>query len=551
MKTNQIIIWALTIAIIILPELTTSFLLDYGDAYGYGMSFFQRVILLVALLFLPLPLFHNKPKIYFYLLSPFVLLSPITVFNLYLYKGPLSADDLLLLLETDKQEVFEFLSGYKTIISGAALIIVCTYLFLVSKIKPFSSKKIFIIIYVASLSILLLSSILNRKERSYVNTFTDRASCVYPFTIINITIDCVTYLKKHKPAIDNFKFNAHKNDTLNKRQIFVLVLGESSRYDHWGINGYCRNTSPYLSHYKDLINYSNMCTGALNTRNAVPMIITRANALNFDKCYKEKSVVGAFCEAGFKTYWIGNQNKKIKYDYNIGIHMGEADSVIILENSTNPNDYDENILASFEKIIHTRTDSNLFILIHTKGSHYEYQNRYPNNFDVFKPSTKNTTIRINDASQKDKITNSYDNTILYTDYILDRIIKIINTENVISYVLYVSDHGENLFDTKELLFAHHKKATEFVLKIPMFVWTSDLYESAYAQKQKNLIVNKNKKSTVNNVFYTLLDMANINIDDRNMMNNSLSSANFKEKKRSFIGFNKSIQDCDSLLSTKK
>ena len=91
--------------------------------------------------------------------------------------------------------------------------------------------------------------------------------------------------------------------------------------------------------------------------------------------------------------------------------------------------------------------ANIFVVLHTIGSHYQYSLRYPDEFDIFKPSSEWLNLK----EYKDLIINSYDNSILYADFIIDGVIEVLNKNNFISSVMYISDHGENLFDEYDLI----------------------------------------------------------------------------------------------------
>ena len=109
---------------------------------------------------------------------------------------------------------------------------------------------------------------------------------------------------------ENFSFHAFKKDTIGQRQITVLIIGESSNYFHWQINGYPRPTSPCLNGRENLIVFPNAIAGCYYTPLSVPQMITRAHPDNMDLRFKEKSVLSAIRDAGFKTIWLSNQSDR-------------------------------------------------------------------------------------------------------------------------------------------------------------------------------------------------------------------------------------------------
>src|SRR5699024_11121084 len=137
--------------------------------------------------------------------------------------------------------------------------------------------------------------------------------------------------KEHPQLVKNFYFNSKRSRRMDKRQVYVLFIGESSRYDHWSINGYSRKTSPLLNKQSGLISFNNVCAAGGLTELSVPMLLTQATPDNYDLHNREKSIISLFQEAGFHTYWISNQVD----GFNVMMHAREADSLILLQSGYN------------------------------------------------------------------------------------------------------------------------------------------------------------------------------------------------------------------------
>ena len=95
------------------------------------------------------------------------------------------------------------------------------------------------------------------------------------------------------------------------------------------------------------------------------------------------------------------------------------------------------------------------------------------------------------------------------DYIIDSVIRIVEKQEAVSYVTFLSDHGEELFDNHPGELEFHNKASTSTLHVPFFLWTSEDYRQHYPGKMQAIENNRNKKTGADNVFYTLLDLANI------------------------------------------
>ncbi len=126
---------------------------------------------------------------------------------------------------------------------------------------------------------------------------------IYPY---NIYRGCGYLLQeKHKAKqmqqeIQSFSFGIQPKDSIGN-ELYILFIGESSRYDHWGINGYERNTSPQLSSIPNVVSYSSVYSQANLTMHSVPLLLTRATAATADIQNKEKGLTDAFAEAGYTT----------------------------------------------------------------------------------------------------------------------------------------------------------------------------------------------------------------------------------------------------------
>jgi glucan phosphoethanolaminetransferase (alkaline phosphatase superfamily) len=188
-------------------------------------------------------------------------------------------------------------------------------------------------------------------------------------------------------------------------------------------------------------------------------------------------------------------------------------------------------------------DKKVLIVLHTLGSHFRYNFRYPPSYEIFKPSLKGS-FDYNMISVKNKamFVNTYDNSIVYTDFFLATTIQKLDSLNAVSALVYVADHGENLFDTPENIVLHGgSKFTKYDLHVPFFVWTSNKYNQLYPEKEENMIENKAKKLTSDNIFYSFLDIADITFPEQDL-SKSIASKQLKEDStRYMIDTNMEVQ----------
>jgi len=110
--------------------------------------------------------------------------------------------------------------------------------------------------------------------------------------------------------------------------------------------------------------------------------------------------------------------------------------------------------------------------------------------------------------------NAYDDSIRYTDYVVNKIIDVLKEENEVSYCLYFSDHGEDVFDTTtRKILGHSELANEPMTSVPFFVWTSPAYAKNRPFIQSNLTKNKNTAYNTENVIHTITRLAGLMNED--------------------------------------
>jgi len=308
-----------------------------------------------------------------------------------------------------------------------------------------------------------------------------------------------------------FKFGAHQAVGAQQPQIVVMVIGESSRFDRWSLNGYQRKTNPLLEKEANLVSLSNVITAVSATRLSVPVMVSRKPATQSLKAgFSEKSFLSAFKEAGFKTYWLSNQMSFGQFDTPISVYANEADvtQFLNLGGFTDNSSFDQILLGPLQNAINDPAPKKLIVL-HSLGNHWNYSHRHPREFDHWKPSLYGIdNPAYTDLKLKPQLNNSYDNSILYTDWFLSKVIEALKSSQQLSAMMYVSDHGQTLYDgTCRLAFHGHN--TQFEFHIPALVWYSDSYQATYPAKVAQLRRNRQARLSTENVFHSLLDLVDI------------------------------------------
>jgi len=474
---------------------------------------FVRVLVAIAVFTLPLMLFCKNLKLYLYLLLIWVLLAPLLIFFAIWLRVSLDFTFVALLLQTNPAEIEEATHGYRLFFALVEVSYVLVYLFAVRKNKLVRlSFKPALYVFVAAF-LVFTSFVLVRRYHDRYKT-DEILNEIYPLSLFNGLYEAHKFKAKNNlDASKNFFFHAYRKDTSRSRRVFVFIIGESSRYDHWGVNGYNKPTSPLLNKENHLITFSNVTSGCNLTWMSVPQMITRANPDNIDAQFKEKSILAAFDDAGYKTVWLSNQSdQEVFWSGTITLHAKTADvSLFQFPNAKNIGGafgYDARMLPSFDSLLHADS-SDLFCVLHTYGNHWTYPDRYPAAFEVFKPAGKSEDQNPFSASGHAAISNAYDNSIRYADYFIDSVIHMVDKVQAISTVTFLSDHGEDIFDASPSKMYFHLSPSIATLHVPLFVWTSDRFRQTYADKVELLAAHRDQKIGPENTFFTLLDLANV------------------------------------------
>ncbi|MEN3274373.1 MAG: hypothetical protein V7631_163 [Massilia sp.] len=308
-----------------------------------------------------------------------------------------------------------------------------------------------------------------------------------------------------------FRFGAVQADPAKAPDTIVMVLGESARFDRWSLNGYARQTNPLLAQEPNLIALQDLITSVSATRLSVPVILSRKPAMQSLKDgFTEKSFLSAFREAGYKTFWLSNQISFGKFDTPVSVFAQEADEVDFLNlgGFTDHSNHDEVLLAPFGRALRDPAPKKLIVL-HTLGSHWNYAQRYPARFDRWQPSLFGVAKPVlTDGAIEPQLNNSYDNSILYTDWFLAQLIGQLKAGRGAAALMYVADHGQTLYDGAcRQVFHGHNNQHEF--HVPAFAWYSDAYASRFPDKVVQLRKHRAARLSTENVFHTLVDLGDI------------------------------------------
>ena len=390
-------------------------------------------------------------------------------------------------LETDQAEAMGLFAPSMVI---RVLILGVLPAFIISKIrlKRFTwqrsilQKAITLILSIAVIAACLLP--FGDQYASFFRQHKEVRSYANPITPIYSTIKLGENYVNELRRPDTFTLHATDakhvapTNSTAKPKLMVFVVGETARADHFGLNGYTRNTTPLLSKQSNLYSFKDAVSCGTSTAYSVPCMFSYANRENYDidTAKYNENVLDTLSKQGVNVVWRDNNSSS----------KGVADRVAFEDYKTadtNPNCdvecRDIGMLDGFDKLVKSgssekETPKNTLILLHQMGNHGPaYYQRYPKEFETYKPVCMTNELSKCDAQS---VINGYDNAILYTDYFLDNVIDTLKTyeQDYDVVMVYMSDHGESLGENN--IYLHglpYKFAPDTQKHVPAVIWSPD------------------------------------------------------------------------------
>lgn len=280
-------------------------------------------------------------------------------------------------------------------------------------------------------------------------------------------------------------------------ETYVIVIGESANRGHLQHYGYPRETAPRLSSRiksGEVIQFNRAFSNHSHTAKVFQLMLT-----NYDQLEKPKQVVSTIevlKKAGFETQWLTSHNLHGNFSNTlVSVFANQTDKVVSTNKKIRKTSiaqyHDGALLHLLDEALDRASDErNNVIFVHLMGSHSNYCDRFPSAFKKFKLNPREQEFGTVISKQMDlhKNLNCYDNSIAYTDYILDEIIIKLKKRSGKSALVYMSDHGENVFDGT----SHNSSKFDFeMVQIPFLVWLSETFKGVYSEKVRTLRKNQN------------------------------------------------------------
>jgi lipid A ethanolaminephosphotransferase len=300
-----------------------------------------------------------------------------------------------------------------------------------------------------------------------------------------------------------------------KPKMLVVVVGESARAESFSLGGYTRITNPLLAK-RDVYYFNDVSSCGTNTATSLPCMFSNLGRENYDEkvAKQQENLVDVVQRAGLFVEWEDN-NTGSKGN---AARVEEANMALLNDTKTcsAKGCYDAIFFQHLEDEFQEHPAADVMLVLHQIGSHGPaYHERYPAAFERFKPACQ--TGELQDCS-REEVLNAYDNTILYTDFVLDGIIERLKLREATHDVamLYISDHGESTGEKGMYLHGTpYMMAPQQQTQVPMLLWASDGFLSKRGIKRECLQTIKNKSYSHDNLFHSVLGLLDIKTKVRN------------------------------------
>lgn len=293
-----------------------------------------------------------------------------------------------------------------------------------------------------------------------------------------------------------------------KPTLFILVVGETARADHFAVNGYDRDTTPLLAQ-QNIINFPHVISCGTETAVSVPCMFSSLGRDNYSdaKAKSQEGLLDVIKHAGIPVLWRDNNSSckgtcsRVAYE--------DMQHLQVPELCNGSECFDEVLLHRLDERLAAIVGSQVIVL-HQKGSHGpDYFERYPQDKEFFSPVCKTNQLQ---RCTKAEVVNAFDNTIRYTDYFLNKTIEWLkkNSEQYNTALIYLSDHGESLGENN--LYLHgmpYSIAPKEQKQVPFFMWFSTGYVEANHLDNHCLMKLANDDYSHDNLFHTVLGMLNV------------------------------------------
>ncbi len=515
-------------AVLISTELNWSLVCNFTESVLFG------ILIVLVISFFKKSTFKRILNYILFLFFTFCTYTE-TVYFL-IYKTYFSPSTIFVFFDSNPQEVSEFLAFYSTKpIIVLTLITLLLSVWCLKQLYLLSSQFFTVSKNTIIYSLIFIGIILGFLRLSKLIDYNFPYLFARSYILYHTESKELEVYKKNKNG--NFESVAVKPSSA--QQVYVLVLGESTTKSHLGVYDYARPTTPLLSAQKDdLLLFQDVISPNTYSVASVTKLLTLAN-YEYPKATGQGSIIQLANAADFETFWLSNQRPLGPYESLITKLSFSSDHTkfITTVNAGNSKTLDADLLSDLDAVLNQSQSNKIFILLHLIGTHHNYEDRYPPSFNVFNGMV-NSNFRSDAIAEK---INHYDNAVLYNDFVLNAVIDRLKTLNANSFMLFLSDHGEELYTDLNIAGHNEDTPTKSMYEIPFILWQSEKYK-----EYRTIDTDVNKPYMIDDLFHGLADLMGIQCNQVDYQR-SIFSDRFKERPRIILD---SI-DYDTAFRSKK
>lgn len=454
-------------------------------------------------------------------------LSLISIGYFTIYRQEFSQSVFFVMAESNYNESHEFISQYLSIKLVAVLLIyIFVGVFLWFKVKPVYVKNmtkwvVSIIIVVYALMPLFISVAIKKTsfERATQHLLS-RMETTVPWQLLSSYVAYRSQLSNmekilnHLETLPEFKNLTDANG--NTPRTLVLVIGESTTRSRMGIYGYDRDTTPLIEQFKkdnpDFLAFNDVVSSRPYTIEILQQALTLADEQHPDLYLSKPSLIHLMKQAGYKTFWITNQQTMTKRNTMLTMFSKQADEQFYMNNDRNQSSrqYDTSVFEPFKNVLNDPAEKK-FIVIHLLGAHMKYELRYPEGEEYQRFKDK-TGVNFDLDDDKLAVYNRYDNAVAFNDFVTTELFKLFKNSDPNGFILYFSDHGEEVYQTAphDVLGRNEKAPTRAMYTVPFMLWQSPKWLVSHPNHFESYV---NRKFSTQDLIHTWSDLAGLSFDD--------------------------------------
>jgi len=477
--------------------------IESGSSLSSVVSLVIVHILLLALIFS----FLSCHPAYRYVLAALLLITAGSSYFSDAYGVIIDQGMVINALETNTAEAGDLLSWRLLIYLLFIFVLPTIWLFKLNVREQGPLGRLGSHLIVATACVLIISSIAFSLSSFYASFFREQKKIVAYSSPMSALNAGVKILRKDVFAsapreLQPIGLDAKIMDGDVDRELVIMVVGETARADHFSLNGYARKTNPLLEK-QAVVSFTDVDSCGTSTAHSVPCMFSIKSREQFSvsEAKHEENALDILSRAGVNILWRDNNSSSKGVANRIEYQDYRDPNVNPL---CNPECRDVGMLSALDAYIAAHPTGDILIVLHQMGSHGpSYYERYPKEFAIFGKGCETNQL---DQCTVEQITNSYDSTILYTDYFLNQTIEFLKhyDQSFETAMLYVGDHGESLGENGLYLHAMpYALAPRSQTNVPVILWMGARHDDYDLQRALRA---KDNKFSHDNVFHTLLGL---------------------------------------------